>query len=346
VGVTGQGANYTAFAQKAYPQYSKKINWRKPYSSTNLESEITHTLLYMKPFSFLSLLLLLFCPVGSANDAPEKVIFTRAFADEAYGYYHAQILQRILELTPEFGAAVAEPHPQPMPQARQIIKLQTGEAQVMWSATSAEREKQLLTVRFPLLQGLAGYRVLVIHKFKQGNYPPDMTEQTLQSYLGVQGADWPDLTVLKHNGYKVEGLPWSLWFANMFISVEKGLVDYFPRNVIEVSNDLERHADKLVKLEDNLLLRYPSYEYFFVSPKHPELRRRLYTGLLRMLDNGELKSYFDKHYNHRLALDLATQDTRTIFELENPGISETFKNPLWSVSPAAMREFLQARVAE
>jgi len=300
----------------------------------------------MKPFSFLSLLALLFSPAGFANDAQEKVVFTRAFADEAYGYYHAQILQRILELTPEFGAAVAEPHPQPMPQARQIMKLQSGEAHVMWSATSAEREEQLLTVRFPLLQGLAGYRVLVIHKFKQGNYPVDVTESTLQSYLGVQGADWPDLTVLKHNGYKVEGLPWSLWFANMFIAVEKGLVDYFPRNVIEVSNDLERHADKSVKLEDNLLLRYASYEYFFVSPKHPELVKRLYTGLLRMLDNGELKSYFDKHYNHRRAMELATQDTRTIFELANPGITQTFKNPLWSQNPAPMRAYVEARLKE
>ena len=154
----------------------------------------------MKPFSFLFLLALVFSPAGFANNAPEKVIFTRAFADDGYGYYHAQILRRILELTPEFGAAEAEPHPQPMPQARQIIKLQAGEAHIMWSATSAERENQLLTVRFPLLQGLAGYRVLVIHKFKQGNYPVNVTESTLQSYLGVQGADWPDLTILKHNG--------------------------------------------------------------------------------------------------------------------------------------------------
>lgn len=300
----------------------------------------------MKPFSFLFLLALVFSPAGFANNEPEKVIFTRAFADEGYGYYHAQILRRVLELTPEFGVAVAEPHPQPMPQARQIIKLQSGEAHVMWSATSAEREKQLLTVRFPLLQGLAGYRVLVIHKFKQGNYPVDVTESTLQSYLGVQGADWPDLKVLKHNGYKVEGLPWSLWFTNMFIAVEKGLVDYFPRNVIEVSNDLARHADKSVKLEDNVLLRYPSYEYFFVSPKYPQLVNRLYTGLLRMLDSGELKSYFDKHDNHRRGLELVSQETRTIFELENPGIMQAFENPLWSLSPAPMRAHLKARLAE
>jgi len=45
-------------------------------------------------------------------------------------------------------------------------------------------------------------------------------------------------------------------------------------------------------------------------------------------------------------MELATQDTRTIFELANPGITQTFKNPLWSVSPAPMRAYLEARLAE
>ena len=299
----------------------------------------------MKAFSLCLLLTLMISPVSYSRQVPEQVIFTRAFADEAYGYYHAQILQRILELTPEFGIAVAEPHPQPMPQARQIIKLQNGEGQIMWSATSDEREQQLLPVRFPLLQGLAGYRVLVINKFKQGNYPADITRETLQSYLGVQGADWPDLSVLQHNGFKVEGAPWSLWFATMFISVEKGLVDYFPRNVIEVTNDLERHKDKLIKLEDNILLRYPNYEYFFVSPKHPELVKRIYTGLYRMLENGELKTYFDKHHNHVRAMALATEANRVIIELENPGLTVTFDKPLWSVDPAPMLDYLRTQMA-
>ena len=65
-----------------------------------------------------------------------------------------------------------------------------------------------------------------------------------------------------------------------------------------------------------------------------------------MLDNGELTSYFNKHNNHRRAMELATQDTRTIFELANPGITQTFKNPLWSQNPAPMRAYLEARLKE
>lgn len=50
----------------------------------------------------------------------------------------------------------------------------------------------------------------------------------------------------------------------MFIVVEKGMVDYFFRNVIEVINDFERYKIKCIKLEDNFILCYLSYEYFFV----------------------------------------------------------------------------------
>lgn len=293
----------------------------------------------MRFFVVLAPVLLLYSLTTHAS--PKDIIFTRAFADDAYGYYHAQILQRCIELTPEFGEANAVPHPQPMPQARQIIKLKAGEGHVMWSATSDEREKELLPVRFPLLQGLAGYRVLVIGKFKQGNYPHDIKLEKLQSYLGVQGADWPDLAVLQYNGFRVEGAPWSLWFNSMFVSVEKGVVDYFPRNVIEVTNDLDRHKDKRIQLEQNLILRYPNYEYFFVSPHHPELVTRIQTGLLRMLQNGELVEFFNKHNNHRVALAIATEPSRVIFELENPVLSNSFKDPLWGSDPQPMIDYLQ-----
>ena len=162
-----------------------------------------------------------------------------------------------------------------------------------------------------------------------------------QHALGVQGKDWPDLAVLQHNGFKVEGAQWSLWFHTMFTAIEKGMVDYFPRNVIEVTNDLERHKTKRIKLEDNFILRYPSYEYFFVSPHKPDLVNRIQIGLLRMLDNGELKTMFEKHENHQKAVTLATDPKRKIIELANPDLSYKFDDPFWGNTPAYMRAELE-----
>ena len=67
----------------------------------------------MKNLAVVLLLFTLFTPHGAASESGD-VIFARAFADDSYGYYHAKILQRVLELTPEFGIANAVPHPQPM----------------------------------------------------------------------------------------------------------------------------------------------------------------------------------------------------------------------------------------
>ena len=294
----------------------------------------------MKYLAVILVLFTLYSPYAPASE-PGEVIFARAFADDAYGYYHAKVLQRVLELTPEFGIANAVPHPQPMPQARQIIKLKSAEADVMWSATSDTREQQLLPVRFPLLQGLAGYRVLVINAYKQAQFPRSLSKEGIQRLVGVQGKDWPDLAVLHHNGFRVEAAQWSLWFHTMFTAVEKGMVDYFPRNVIEVTNDLERHKTKRIRLEDHFILRYPSYEYFFVSPHKPELVNRIQIGLLRMLDNGELKTMFEKHENHLTAIKLATDPNRKIIELANPDLSYKFDEPFWGNTPAYMRAELE-----
>ena len=62
-----------------------------------------------------------------------------------------------------------------------------------------------------------------------------------------------------------------VWFLNVFNGLSQPC-RRFPRNIIEVHRDLERHKDKHVSLEQFHLLKYPSYEYFFVSPDNPPSR--------------------------------------------------------------------------
>lgn len=274
----------------------------------------------------------------------EKVVYTRAFVGEAYGYYHAQVLKAALKVTPEFGNAEAVPHPQPMPQARQILMLQKGNGDVMWSATSDNREKALLPVRFPLLLGLAGYRVLVIHEDNQDAFPRTLSLAQLKQKVAVQGADWPDLQVLLSNDFEVKGAAWSTWFVSMFVSVQKGVVDYFPRNVIEVSKDLARHTDKNLAVEQHHMLRYPNYEYFFVSPQKPELVTRIKVGLKRLLKSGELRALFMSHENHRNALILATDPNRLIHDITNPTLTHEIHNSMWINTPDETAEELLSDV--
>lgn len=291
----------------------------------------------------LSIIVLLFSfwPAGLGAEEYEKVVYTRAFVGKAYGYYHAQVLKAALRVTPEFGMVEAVPHPQPMPQARQILVLRKGNGDVMWAATSDRREETVLPVRFPLLMGFSGYRVLVIRQGNQQAFPRDLSLAQLKQKVAVQGNDWPDLQVLLSNGFQAKGAAWSTWFVSMFVSVQKGIVDYFPRNVIEVSKDLARHNDKNLALEQHHIVRYPNYEYFFVSPKKPELVTRLKVGLKRLLKSGELRTLFMNHENHRNALLLASDPNRVIHDITNPLTSYEIANPIWIRTPQeTMKELL------
>ncbi len=271
-----------------------------------------------------------------------NIVYTRAFAGEAYGYYHVEVLKAAMKATREMGAVNVEPHSHPMPQARQLLTLLKGEGDIMWSATNDEREALLIPIRLPLLQGLAGYRVFVIAKDNQPTFPASMSALQLKQKVAVQGIDWPDLAVLQRNGYAVNGADWSEWFTSMFNMVQRGVVDYFPRNVIEVSNDLARHKDKSVILEQNHMLHYANYEYFFVRPDKPELVARLKEGLRRILLNGELETLFLKYPLHKHALALANSPSRQTHELANPELSYHLADPMWMKDPAPSIAVLMA----
>ncbi len=277
--------------------------------------------------------LLLLTLSSSAFASQGEIVYTRAFPGESYGYYHAKVLERVIALTPEYGAHDVVAHPQPMPQGRQILSIINGEAHVMWSVTTDERERAMIPVRLPLLQGFAGYRVFVIKEGRQEAFPHSMTVAQLRELRSVQGNDWPDLEILRANGFDVHGAEWSDWFTSMFTMVQREVVDTFPRNIIEVHNDLGRHQKHNVQLEKYHLLRYPNYEYFFVSPSTPEIATRIRRGLIRMLENGELRDIFLAHESHKKAVAIASDTTRKVHDLDNPSLSNSLDYHRWMDDP-------------
>ncbi len=273
-------------------------------------------------------LLLMLSSLGASCVNAKELVYTRAFADDDYGSYHVAVLEAALAATKEFGEVSVKPHPHPMSQSRQLVTLLKDEADVMWGVTDIEREQRLLAIKFPLLKGYSGYRVLVINPAKQSQFDKRTTDGIKQLTM-VQGTDWPDLDVLKSNGYKVNGEDWSLWFQSMYAMVDKGLVDAFPRNIIEVHRGLERHADKAVTLEKNHLLFYPNYEFFFVNPNNFALANRLRIGLIRILESGELEAIFNSFDAHRKAQTIADDHKRQIHILDNPTMSYVLPYARW-----------------
>ena len=263
------------------------------------------------------------------------VVYTQSFGGEEYGQYHIEALKAALRVTQDaYPPVTVTPHPMPMSQSRQLTTVLKGEADVMWSVTHDRLEHTLLPVQFPLLQGLGGYRVFVIHKNMQPFFQPDRKLEHIKKLQAVQGADWPDYTILKHHNFTVNSASWTDWYTTMYRSLERGLVDYFPRNVIEVHRDLAFHGSQHLTIEQHHLLIYPSYEYFFVAPDQPQLQKRLLEGLIKLVKSGELARLFAQHQNHRQAMVLLRQTSRVRHHIDNPGLSYEFAYPFWTRTPA------------
>lgn len=271
---------------------------------------------------------------AGVSNAP--VTYVTAFDGAQYGAYHIAVLEAALAVTaPEYGPVHTSRYPVNMTQSRQIATLEQGQADIMWRVTTDALEQRLLPVRFPLLQGFSGIRVLAIHPSAAQNYHPDLNLADLKSMISIQGEDWPDYAILKANGFRVSGESWTNWYDSMYKSLAKGVVDYCPRNIIEVHRDFRHHKDTPLAIEAHHLLQYDSYEYFFVAPGHPQLQRRLVKGIEILLESGELASIFNRYSDHKKAVKLL-QESRKVYYLSNPGLSYKIKSPRWLEAPARM----------
>ena len=187
------------------------------------------------------------------------------------------------------------------------------EIDLLWANASVERARSLHEVRHPIYKGYIGWRVLIIHKDKSEQFSNVKSRQELASLVGAQRYDWADYRVLKSSRLKITS---DLSFSAMFKAVESGVVDYFPRSVLEAQREVERHSSGHLKIADGILLRYPSASFFYVSKQNTELAQMLSEGFERIKQNGQ----FDRHFDSYFAEDLArlALNKRHVIELRNP----------------------------
>ena len=269
---------------------------------------------------------------NEGNDADTVVIAT-ALATDELGNYQMSVLSRVLEVTAEYGDLSISRHPQPMSQSRQVRSLLEGSADVMWSVTSKSRERKLIPIRLPLLRGYSGHRVIVVNAAKKSEFKQITSLEDLKVKQFVQGSDWPDLEILQSNGFRVLSEDWSTWFRSMYLLVERNVVDGFPRNIIEIHNDIRHFDNNALSVEENHLLSYPNYEYFFVRPDKPQLANRIRLGLIRLIQSGELEEIFFSIDSHKLANKLLHDPKRQVHKLKNPLLRAPLDYADWVENP-------------
>ncbi|MGL6241100.1 transporter substrate-binding domain-containing protein [Aeromonas dhakensis] len=228
----------------------------------------------------------------------------------------AGLLRLSLDLTvPEYGPyrLIASP---PMEQGRAVKELQGGElVQVGVFAPDEERERTLLAIHVPLAKGLLGWRVCLVRQGDEGRFANirSLTDWRQAGFRIGQHRSWPDTRLLKENGLDVVvgGL-----YEALFNMLHKRRFDCFLRSVIEIEDELTQHPD--LAIEPHLVFRYPLALLFFVSPRYPELAKRIELGLQRARQSGDYERIFEAGFGstiRRLQLE-----RRVMLELSNPDL--------------------------
>jgi len=205
-------------------------------------------------------------------------------------------------------------------QARIVEELARGRfIDVTWVASTDKRERILRPVRFPLLKGWLGVRMMIIDAETEPMFAAIRTLEELRPLVAVQGIGWPDTDILRANGLRVRGHG---AYQEMFDMVARGEVDYFPRGAQEIFGELEAHPHlPALKAAREPVLRYRNPIYFFVARNNRALAARLALGLDRIKADGSFDALFRSHPLTR-SLRPGLIAGRRIFDLTNPFLTD------------------------
>jgi len=280
---------------------------------------------------FIGLLLLNFASVF-ASDKTTTVRFSPPESQQHRVHqYYVSLLKLALEKTRETdGDFELKPSHYYIVQPRAIKEVVTGnKLDVCWTVTSNAREQDMLPIRIPLLKGLLGYRLLMIRDGEQAEFAKINAVESLGRLVAGQGEDWIDTKVLQFNGLNVLGIT---DYFSIFPMLAKKRVDYFPRGLIEPWDEIEKHAQLNLAIEESLLLHYQSPIYFFVHRDNRKLANRLERGLRLAIEDGSFEQRFLEFTRHNEIFNRARVKERKIFQLKNPYLppaTPTNEKKLW-----------------
>jgi hypothetical protein len=178
------------------------------------------------------------------------------------------------------------------------------------------RERLALPIRFPIMQGLFGWRIALVHQDNQNIFKSIKSLKNFKKFSALQFHTWSDSETLLSNditlikGTDVEGL---------YMMLDKKRADYFPRSVLEIDSDLAKHQHLAIVKEKNILIWYPKAVYFYVGKNQTALATSIRRGLELSLSDGSFKALFMKYYGDIISKLQA--ENRHVFKLNNPLLS-------------------------
>ncbi len=226
---------------------------------------------------------------------------------------------------------------------RLLSSAESGEIDLIWTATNREVEKRLIPIRIPLYMGLFGYRVMIVERQNRDLFASVTTLEQAKQYRYGQGRGWTDSEILMANGLTVEQV--SKW-PSLFYMTDGGRFHAFPRGVHEPWGELPQFGDLNLTVDTHLLMVYRMPFYLFVNPSKPELAKALTQALEQSVASGAFQSYFLQSDMLQNVLANAKLNQRHRIYLDNPELPKQtpiHREELWLESLGIFSDASQSR---
>ncbi|WP_169713997.1 transporter substrate-binding domain-containing protein [Oceanicoccus sagamiensis] len=190
---------------------------------------------------------------------------------------------------------------------------------ILWSGSSQSREKNLLTIKIPLVKGLLGYRMPIIRQEQREQFAAIRTLEQLQSLTACQGMYWPDADILETNGIAVKRLKNN---EQMFSELKRGSCDYISLAVFEGQAEIDARSKNYPDLLffQDLIIYYPYPMYFFVPKSKPALYERVERGLQLAIADGSFDKLMREHASTQSIYPLSRWKNTTTIPLNNQSL--------------------------
>ncbi len=244
------------------------------------------------------IVLLLFIADVSARTSSTQVL--RLYQTEFNFQYHIELLELALNKTAEDYPDTSLQFTEQVSPGRGLKMLERGEVDLAFLASSKQREETYIPIKIPLLKGLLGYRILLIHQDNIEKFTTISTaEQLGRAFVAGFGSHWADLDVLKQNHLPTQEIS---TYGSLPKMLDAKRFDYFPRGINEVWEEKERLKYTLpdLTIEPNIVLVYNLPVYMFVNKGNPDLAKRLEAGLKIATEDLSFQMLFLKYYSESI----------------------------------------------
>lgn len=188
-------------------------------------------------------------------------------------------------------------------------------------------KENLEPVDFPIDQGLLGYRICFVSPQAKARVAAARSLTELRQFIIAQGTNWPDVSILRHNGFTVQEVG---TYPGLFKMVISGRADLLCRGISELKQEYTefKYLGNL-QYDETFVLVYPMRYSLYFNRNSRAAIQRIQAGLKIARDDGSLRQLFLKHFRDDILF--AKLNQRRFFYLQTPyetDFSETYSSYL------------------